>query len=163
MKEIKVTEIEKNLVELIKNDWMLIGAGHTEFNMMTASWGMIGNLWNKPVINVYVRPTRFTYEFMENNDTFSCSFFNEEYRDALKLCGTQSGRDINKAEACGFETSFMENAPLFKQAKLTLICKKISVYDINPSQFINSTIDSHYKNDYHRVYTGEILKVLIND
>lgn len=164
MKEIKVKDIQENFVKLIANDWLLIGAKkENETNMMTASWGMIGNLWNKEVINVYVRPQRYTYEFMENTDTFSCSFFDENYKNQLNLCGTKSGRDIDKAKECNFDVEIIENAPVYQQAKLTIICRKIAVYDLNPTQFIDESINKHYKNDYHRVYTGEIIKVLINE
>lgn len=161
MKEIKPNEITENMITLIQKDWMLIGAGEDKFNMMTASWGMFGNLWNRPVMNVYVRPTRYTYEFMEDNETFTCSFFTEDYRSQLQLCGTKSGRDIDKAKECGFDVEFMEHAPVFKQAKLTVICRKIAQYDLKPEQFLDASIDKLYKNDYHRVYTGEIIKVLI--
>ena len=164
MKEIKVRDIQENFVKLIANDWLLIGAKkENETNMMTASWGMIGNLWNKEVINVYVRPQRYTYEFMENADTFSCSFFDESYRDQLNLCGTKSGRDIDKVKECNFDLEIIENAPVYQQAKLTFICRKIAVYDLDPTQFKDESINKHYKNDYHRVYTGEIIKVLINE
>lgn len=164
MKEINASEISKNMIQMIKKDWMLVGAGEDKFNMMTASWGMIGHLWNKDVMNVYIRPQRYTYEFMETNDTFSCSFFDDSYRDALKLCGSKSGRDIDKAEACGFTTNFIEHVPVFDQAVCTIICRKIAVYDIDPSQFIDASIDKNYPlKDYHRVYTGEIIKVLVKD
>ncbi len=154
----KAKEIEKNLIDMIANDWFLIGACKDDtYNMMTASWGQIGNLWNKEVMSVYVRPTRYTYEFMENSDTFSCSFF-EDKRKELSLLGTNSGRNIDKTSI--FHTTFIENTPVFEEASLTLICKKIAQYDLNSSQFIDPTIDKHYKNDYHRVYIGEIIEII---
>ena len=164
MKEINIKDVKENLVKMIAHDWFLIGAKNKDSsNMMTASWGMIGNLWNKEVVNVYVRPTRYTYEFMESSDTFSCSFFDGSYRKELSLCGTKSGRDINKVKECHFDEIFIENAPVYKQAKCTIICRKIATYDLHPNQFIDESIEKHYQNDYHRVYTGEILKVLINE
>ena len=165
MKEISIKEVKENLVKCIADDWFLIGAKKDDqTNMMTASWGMIGNLWNKEVVNVYVRPTRYTYEFIDNSDTFSCSFFDESYREQLVICGRNSGRDINKVEVCNFDEEIVENAPVYQQAKLTIICRKIASYDLNPTQFIDEMIDQkHYKNDYHRVYTGEIIKVLTNE
>ena len=97
MKEIKPVEIKENLIDLIKNQWMLVTAGNTEAcNTMTASWGFAGYIWNRPVAVTVVRPQRYTYQFMEKEDTFSLCFFDEEYRDALKLCGSKSGRDIDK-------------------------------------------------------------------
>lgn len=164
MKEVRVKDIQDNFVKLIADDWFLIGAKKgNETNMMTASWGMIGNLWNKEVVNVYVRPQRYTYEFMENCETFSCSFFDKSYKPQLNLCGTKSGRDIDKVKECNFDVEIIENTPVYKQAKLTIICRKIAVYDLNPTQFIDKSIDKNYKNDFHRVYTGEIIKVLVNE
>ncbi len=165
MREINIKEVKENFVKLIADDWFLIGAKKDDkTNMMTASWGMIGNLWNKPVMNVYVRPSRYTYEFIDNADTFSCSFFDESYKKQLTFCGRNSGRDINKVKECNFNEEIIENAPVYKQAKLTIICRKIAKYDLNPEQFIDETIQVNYKNnDYHRVYTGEILKVLVNE
>ncbi|MGN1343921.1 MAG: flavin reductase family protein, partial [Traorella sp.] len=143
MKEIKASELNENVIKMIKEDWMLIGAKNNDtYNMMTASWGMMGCLWNKEVINVYVRPTRYTYQFMENSDTFSCSFFDESYRQQLVLCGKKTGRDIDKAKECHFTTNFIENAPVFNEAKLTIICRKIAVYDLQPSQFIDKSIEN---------------------
>ena len=97
-KEIKPEELEFNPFRLIGKDWMLITAGTEEkFNTMTASWGSVGILWNKPAVTIYVRPTRYTYEFVEKYDEFTISFFSEEYRSALNFCGSKSGRDYDKA------------------------------------------------------------------
>lgn len=161
MKEINAKEINQNLIKMIGDDWFLLGACKGEdSNVMTASWGMMGYLWNKEVVNVYVRPTRHTYEFMEDTDTFSCSFFDESYRQQLRLCGTKSGRDLDKIQACNFTMTKVDNTPVFEEASLTIICRKIAVYDLDPNQFIDESIDKHYNHDYHRVYTGEIIKVL---
>ena len=165
MKEINIKDVKENLVKLIADDWFLIGAKKSDsINMMTASWGMIGNLWNKPTMNVYVRPSRYTYEFIDNADTFSCSFFDESYKKELTYCGRNSGRNVDKIKECHFDCETIENAPVYKQAKLTIICRKIASYDLHPNQFKDETILNNYKkDDFHRVYTGEILKVFINE
>lgn len=76
---------------------MLVTAGNAEkFNMMTASWGGLGFLWNRPVAFVFIRPQRYTFDFVERNEGFTLSFFGEEYRKVLQLCGTKSGREIDK-------------------------------------------------------------------
>lgn len=161
MEEIQAKQIDKNFIRMISEDWFLVGAcKEGTHNMMCASWGMIGHLWNKNVMNVYIRPTRYTYEFIEESDTFSCSFFDESYRKELTFCGTKSGREFNKSETCHFTTTIVDNTPVFDQASYTIICRKIAQYDLDPSQFIDNSIDKHYKNDYHRVYIGEIIKVL---
>ena len=165
MKEINIKDVNENFIKMIADDWYLIGAQYNgSNNMMCASWGMIGNLWNKAVMNVYVRPSRYTYELIEKAETFSCSFFDESYKKELTFCGRNSGRDVDKIKKCHFNYETIENTPVFKQAKLTIICRKIASYDIHPDQFIDQSILTNYKNnDVHRVYTGEILKVLINE
>ena len=162
MKEITPTEIKENLIDLIKNQWFLVTAGNAQAcNTMTASWGFVGNIWNRPVAVTLVRPQRYTYEFMEKENTFSLCFFDNAYKEVLTMCGTQSGRDIDKIEASGLTLNYSQAAPYFEEAKLVLICRKIAVSDIDPTQFLDEAIDKNYPlKDYHRSYTGEILKVL---
>ena len=75
---------------------MLVTAGNaTSFNTMTAAWGAMGYLWNRPVAFIFIRPERYTYEFIERNDGFTLSFLGEEHREAYKICGSHSGRDRN--------------------------------------------------------------------
>ena len=107
MKEINAREIKQNAVSLIADDWALLTAGNKEkWNTMTVSWGGIGELWGKDVTFVFVRPQRYTKEFIDNSDYFTLSFFDDEYKDALKLCGRKSGRDIDKAQATGLTPAF---------------------------------------------------------
>ncbi len=96
-------EIDGNVFQRIGQQWMLITAGNKEAcNTMTASWGGMGVLWHEPVVTAYVRPQRYTKEFVDREKTFSLSFYPEEYREALTLCGTTRGRDIDKVKECGF-------------------------------------------------------------
>ena len=68
MKSIAIKDLSENFFEVIGKEWMLVTAGSKEhFNTMTASWGGIGWLWNKPVVFVFIRSERYTYEFMEEN------------------------------------------------------------------------------------------------
>ena len=68
------------------DQWALLTAGQKEhFNMMTISWGGMGTLWNKPVVTVYVKPCRYTYEFMEKNDYFVVSFFGGTHKEDLNI------------------------------------------------------------------------------
>ncbi len=146
----------------IGKDWMLITAGNQEkANTMTASWGGLGVLWNKPVAFAFVRPTRYTYEFLEQEDTFTLSFFpDESTRQALTLCGRVSGRDTDKIAEAGLTLRTDTEAPYFDEASLVLVCRKIAVQDIDPAGFLDNTIHGHYTDDYHRVYIGEIIRVL---
>lgn len=161
-KEIACTELNDNIFRMIGKDWMLVTAGDKEdYNTMTASWGGVGVLWNKNVAVCYIRPQRYTFEFTEKSDYFSLAFFGGEYKKELGLCGSKSGRDIDKAEACGLTPCFDESAPYFKQASTVLICRKLYAQDFNRESFIDKELLSNYENgDYHRMYVGEIVKVL---
>lgn len=100
MKEINVSELKDNMFDAISKEWMLVTAGTQEkFNMMTASWGGTGVLWAKPVAFIFIRPERYTYQFIEEGETLTLSFLGEEHKDIHKICGSKSGRDIDKVAA----------------------------------------------------------------
>ena len=155
-------ELRDNPFSLIGKEWMLITAGNeTACNTMTASWGGVGVLWNLPVAFAFVRPQRHTYSFLETHDTFSLSFLSEEYRDALRFCGTHSGRDGDKFAATGLSAQYENGTPYIEQARLVLVCRKLHVSDFSADQFITDAPLTHYKaNDFHRQYIGEIIGVL---
>lgn len=165
LKRISPNEISQNPFELIDDDWFLLSAGGiNSFNTMTASWGGMGVLWNKPVVFCFVRPQRYTYKFMESNKLFTMSFFDDRYRDALSLCGKVSGRQTDKMKATGlkpFESP--EGSIFYEQAKLMIECRKLYFSDITPENFLVDGIDANYpKKDYHRMYIGEIISCFNN-
>ena len=164
-KEINIRELKDNFVKMISNDWALLSAGKSDdFNTMTVSWGGIGELWNKDVCFVFVRPQRYTYEFMEKNGYFSLSFFGGEYKKELGVCGSKSGRDIDKISETGFSPIDLGKAVGFEQAKVNIVLKKLAYQDMKPDGFIDESIMSNYAtNDFHRVYIGEIVKVIIKE
>lgn len=157
-------EIRDNPFHLIGSDWMLITAGGIDsFNTMTASWGGLGVLWNKNVCYIFVRPTRYTYEFIERSDMFSLSFFDETHREALNYCGSKSGRDVDKILNTGLTPIEDESGPVFfDEARLVILCKKLYFQDIDPANFLDPGIEKNYpQKDYHRMYVGQIVRVLI--
>lgn len=155
--------ITDNPFKLIADDWMLITAGTPDsFNTMTASWGAMGELWHRKVCFCFVRPTRFTYEFMERSDCFTLSFFEERLRPVLNFCGRVSGRDMNKAVKAGLTPLTGKTGSVyFAEARLVIECRKIYYQDILPGQFLDPEIDKNYPGkDYHRMYVGEIINCL---
>ncbi len=163
--KINPEDLSDNIFKLIGKDWMLITAGTPgAYNTMTASWGAAGVLWNKNVCFCFIRPGRHTRAFMEKNNMFTLSFFGEEYRAALNLCGTKSGRDSDKAKEAGITpVKSPAGAVYFSEARLVIECKKIYCQDIDPANFIEPAINSNYpKKDYHRMYVGEILNCYTN-
>lgn len=162
-REISIRELDCNFVKMLSEDWALLTAGKVDnFNTMTVSWGGIGELWNKDVAFLFVRPQRYTYQFIENNDYFTLSFFGGEYKKELGICGSKSGRDIDKMEATGFTPISIDNSTGFKEAKITVYMKKLAYQDMKPDGFIDNSIMNNYaNNDFHRIYVGEILKVVV--
>ncbi len=159
LNKIRPQDISQNPFCLIDDDWFLLSAGTPDaFNTMTASWGGVGILWNKPVVFCFVRPQRYTYKFMESNEIFTMSFFDESHRDALILCGKVSGRQTDKMKSTGlnpFESPL--GSVFYEQSKLMLECRKLYFSDIDPGHFLVQGISSNYpKQDYHRMYIGEI-------
>lgn len=160
--EIDPSEISGNVFRRIGRDWMLVTAGKPGgFNTMTASWGGLGVLWNANVSFIFVRPSRYTYEFLEKENYYSLSFFEDGYRRSLQFCGAHSGRDTDKMAGAGLTPVFDSPAPYFEQSRLTLICRKMYYENLEPANFLDPTIMSSYKDgDYHRMYVGEIVKTL---
>lgn len=164
-KEIRPAELMKNPFSLIGEDWMLVSAGNKEkSNTMTASWGGVGILWNKPVAFCFIRPQRYTLEFIEREEYYSLSFFAPAYRPALNYCGSHSGREGDKFKAAGLTVS-RDLAPFPEEANLVLICKKLYKQDMNAGCFLDaSLVEKNYPaGDFHRTFIGEIVKVLVKE
>lgn len=163
--EINPSEIKNNPFELIGKDWMLVTSGdESSYNTMTASWGGVGVLWNKNVAFSFIRPQRFTFEFTEKNEFYTLSFFGKEQKEALVFCGSKSGRDFDKAKETGLTPVFDRNTTYFSEAKLVLVCKKLHSQFLDPNGFFDPSIMTNYpQNDFHKMYVGEIVKVLIKE
>ena len=140
-------------------DWGLLTAGTPErFNSMTISWGAMGTVWNKDVIIVFVRPDRYTWQFMNDSDTFTVSFYPEACRQALMHMGTASGRDGDKAAAAGLTPRFLPRGISYEQASETFVCKKIymapmAYEDVPPEaqRIYQNGVEPHY------IIMGEVL------
>ena len=152
---------KENAFDLIGKEWMLVTAGtEDKFNTMTASWGGVGILWNKPVAFIFIRPERYTHDFIEQNERVTLSFYGEEYRKALQICGTKSGRDIDKAKECGITPLKLESGAMtFAESRMTLDCRKLFKTEMTEANFIDRTIiDKQYgaHGGLHTVYVVEI-------
>lgn len=161
--EITVQDLTMNPFQKIGKQWMLITAGDVAgYNTMTASWGGVGVIWQRNVATVYIRPQRHTKSFVDQNDYFTVSFYEEAYRKALQLCGTLSGKDTNKVEQAGLTPYFVDGTTAFAEAELILICRKLYHQDLLPEQFVDASVEQavYPEKDYHTMYIGEIVKVL---
>lgn len=163
LKPVDVHEISENVFSLIGKQWMLITAGTAEHcNTMTASWGGLGVLWGAPAATCYIRPQRYTKEFVDREEYFTLSFFGEEWRKALSLCGSKSGREVDKVKECGFTVKTAQcGAPYFEEASLVLVCRKRFAQEMDPNLMPDDVKEKWYpEKDYHTMYIGEIVQAL---
>ena len=155
--------LSENVFSMLDDQWMLITAGTADqCNTMTASWGGLGVIWGAPSATCYIRPQRYTKEFIDRQDFFTLSFFGPKQRKALTLCGSKSGRDTDKIKACGFTVETAAGgAPYFAQAQLVLVCRKRFAQAMDPASIPPDIREKWYpEQDYHTMYIGEIVEVL---
>ncbi len=164
MKKIDIKELGGNAVALFDDRWCLITAGNVDsYNTMTASWGAMGELWNKDVCFIFIRPQRYTKEFVEREEYFTLSFFGEEYKKALTFCGRYSGRDCDKAKETGLTAMSIDGSVSFEESEIVIVCRKIAQQDIDPQGFISGEIDTqnYPAKDYHTMYVGEVVSCYV--
>ena len=164
-KSVSPYEITGNTFDMIDNQWMLITAGSEEkFNMMTASWGGLGIMWGRPVATCYIRPQRYTKEFVDAGEYLTLTFFGDDQRGMLRMCGSKSGRDCDKVAESGLSPVFDKAAPYYEEAKLVLVCRKLYCQPIDPECFLDPSIAENYAaGDYHLTYICEITEVLVKE
>ena len=155
--------LDLNVFSAIGEKWMLITAGTADkCNTMTASWGGLGVIWGAPAATCYIRPERYTKEFVDREEYLTLSIFPEEYRKQLSLCGSKSGREVDKVKECGFTVKTAAcGAPYFEEAELVLVCRKRFAQDMNPDNIPEEIKEKWYpEKDYHTLYIGHIVEVL---
>ncbi|MDO4276703.1 MAG: flavin reductase family protein [Eubacteriales bacterium] len=165
-REIKPEDLSMNPFTKIGKEWLLITAGNEEkCNTMTASWGSMGVMWGKNAVTVYIRPQRYTKEFVDRDDTFTVSVLGETYRKALNYCGTVSGRGIDKMKEAGLTPYYVDGTAGIGEADLIMVCKKMYHDTIKPECFDEAANDGKWypEKDYHTMYIAEIIKVLVKE
>lgn len=164
--EVKIEELSFNPFTKIGKEWLLITAGKEEsYNTMTASWGGVGVMWGKNVVSVYIRPQRYTKEFVDHNDLFTIAFLGENHRPALAYCGKISGRDEDKVKNAGLTPYFTDGTVAFEEADMIMVCKKQYHQEMRPECFDVKENDARWypEKDYHTMYMAEIVKVLVKE
>ncbi len=149
-----------NPFERFNKDWALVTAGTPgHFNSMTVSWGSMGTVWGKSVITIYIRPDRYTWNFLHESDFFTVSFYPEQYREALEKMGTLSGRDCDKAAACGLTPRVLENGITYAEASETFVCRKIYMAPMHYED-VPEAAKKIYRNGIqpHYLIMGEVIR-----
>lgn len=154
-------DVYHETLDKLKGNGIILLAGNPP-NPMTIGWGTLGEIWHMPIFTVLVRPTRFTFEIMEKSNTFSVCLLSDLFKKELAVCGSRSGRDLNKIEKCGFnlEKGIRIDTPYIAQSDIHYECRIVHKHSLDPGT-LDAAIDQRFypKKDYHVVYYGEILGV----
>lgn len=173
-KEINYSELNWNPMTGFGTDWMALTAGNEKngYNTMTVAWGQIGSIWGREGLNhamptavCYVRPQRYTKKFMDTEEYFTLSAFPKEYKKALGYIGSHSGKDSDKVSEAGLTPVFADNTTYFEEANMVLICRTLYQAPLKEEYFKDhAVVDRDYPGkDFHDMYIGEIVKVLVKD
>ncbi len=169
MKEINYKDMKFNPFNLIGEEWMLVSAGNkqTGCNTMTASWGHLGCLWghNDPTAVIYLRPSRYTKEFVDREDYFTLCVMEKDFKKQMAYLGSVSGRNEDKIAKAGLTPVYDDNSVYFKEAKLVLVCKKLYHSELQEDGFVyKQTVEDNYsQHDFHTMYVGKIEKILVKE
>ena len=173
-------EKDYKVFDLFRNQWALVSAGNIEdFNTCTVSWGSLGTLWTRPgengsAVTVYLHPARYTREVLQQNDTFTVSFFQREYRKALGYLGSHSGRNEDKVSAAGLTPISIGDSVTYKEANLTFVCRKMYQHQLEKEDIARDIQDYYIADpkayplnengewEPHWVFVGEIIDVIDN-
>ena len=167
--KIEANALPDNVTDLIHKQWMLVTAGNKDsFNSMTASWGAMGCMWERPSLFMVIRNSRYTYRLLQQEESFTIGFLPEQYRPALRICGTKSGRDTDKVAETGLSPL---TTPLglisFAEARMIMECKKMFVQELDYANLTESykaeVMHESYEKETakHQLFIAEILNIWI--
>lgn len=163
-KEISADQFQESPFHLIGKEWMLVTAETGgKRNVMTASWGGLGVMWNKNAAFVVIRPQRYTKEFFDAADTFSLTFFDECFREKMAYIGTTSGRKEDKIVRAGLTVRHDGPTPYYEEADAALICRKMYAQPMSENAFIDRAAAEQWypDKDFHTLYIAEVMKILV--
>lgn len=159
-------EVKKLPAELYQafatRDALLTAGDRDHCNTMTIGWCQLGRVWGKQICTVLVRPERYTYQFMEESGRFTVSLLPADAKQTLALCGSRSGRDVDKIRECGLTLCYgAGDAPFFEEAEMVLVCEKVYIQDLKEENVLGRDLIMPYYGEYgdfHRVYMGRIVE-----
>lgn len=162
----KIQKLENDFFKKMHKGALLTSGTLNDFNTMTIGWMTFGVIWGIDTVTVYVRPSRYTYEFMEKNKEFTISFFDDKYKNELMYLGTKSGRETNKIKDVNFHPIVVGDSITFEEANTTILCTKMYSQDFDFNNIPDEIKNIYYKdlinsdkNDCHRFYFGAIKEI----
>ncbi|NLU11174.1 MAG: flavin reductase family protein [Tepidanaerobacter acetatoxydans] len=167
MKELHISQVSEKIINELPDGALLTVESNGKLNTMAIGWATLGRVWNKPILTVMVRFSRFTHDVIKNADSFTVSFSTEgKLKEIIAKCGSKSGRDIDKFKEYNLTPEYVEGieSPYIAEGDLHLVCKMVYKNTMEPELLSDEIKDRWYKdNDYHTIYYGEVVKVLKNE
>ena len=159
MKKCDPLAVAGSLTKQIRNGAFLTVKGVDALNTMTIGWGLIGFIWQRKVFMVAVRDSRHTFTLMEKAKDFTVSVPSGDMKDALMFCGTKSGRDLDKFQACGLTPVAAQEttSPVLQIPGIHLECVIRFKAPKDPKYLDIALADLYPAKDYHTLYFGEIV------
>jgi len=158
---------ERLLRQLPKGVFITVKDKKGVTNTMTIAWGHIGVIWGKPVFIAYVRYSRYTYDLLREAEDYTINVPKEgTLQAALKVAGTQSGRDINKFKETSLtpRRSRKVSSPVIEECELQYECKLIYTQTQEPALIPEDIKKRYYPNhDTHIMFYGEIVDTYLTE
>lgn len=159
MKEIAFDQYAPQVIQTLPKGVFLTVRHAGRYNVMTIGWGTIGVIWGQPIFSVLVRPSRYTFGLLEASGEFTVSIPLTDMSRALGVCGSKSGRDLDKFAAAGLQKlpGIKIATPVIAGAGLHYECKVVYKQPMNPASLDSKLNSSSYgSGDYHTIYFGQI-------
>lgn len=160
-----IRTMDKGMKYISKQGGFLTSKADDQVNTTTISWATIGYMWGKPVLIVMVRKSRYIHEIMNKAKSFTLSVpTNSEKKKALGICGSKSGKNVDKYQLAGITLIDSESvdSPRIADCGVYFECKTIYSHEFDPMRMKGDSQDPWYQNeDFHTAYYGEIVNYYI--
>lgn len=160
--EIAYDEYFQQVNKTLGSTGLLLAAGGPDkpTNAMAIGWGALGIVLGRPMWAVLVRPSRFTYQLIEETGNFTVNVPGKDLTEAVAYCGSHSGRDENKLAKLGLSVSIGQevSSGIIEACPINYECQVVGKFDIVPEMLAEAVKSECYpQGDYHRVYFGQVL------
>lgn len=167
LEKTSIYDIDENFVKLIRKDACITSFGSANHhNALAVGWALIGSLWRYEVAEVYIKPTRYSFNFAENEKYFSLMWFDKNiHEEIIKTYGSLSGRDVDKDKLSNLSLIELDGCACYKEARLIIVCEKIYSHALKEEEILDQNVINMPLYDdkkYHSSYTGKIINVYVN-
>ena len=159
MKNVAYMSVAEKAIEQIKKGAFLTVKSDSALNVMAIGWALFGFVWRKPIMMVAVRKSRHTFTIIEKASDFTVSIPSTDMHEEIAFCGSKSGRDVDKVEACRLHLAPSREviSPIIKTPGLHVECRIICRTAMDPARLEKDFEELYPAKDHHTLYFGEIV------